>query len=34
MACRRHGGTVTIEHREGAVLRAELFTSDRRTTDG
>lgn len=34
MACRRHGGTVTIDHREGAVVRAELFTDDREASDG
>lgn len=34
MACRRHGGTVTIDHREGAVVRAELFTDERETSDG
>lgn len=34
MACRRHGGSVTIDHREGAVLRAELFVADRETTRG
>lgn len=34
MACRRHGGTVTIDHREGAVVRAELFTDDRKAADG
>jgi sensor histidine kinase regulating citrate/malate metabolism len=27
MACRRHGGSVSVGHREGAVLRAELRTS-------
>lgn len=27
MACRRHGGSVSVGHREGAVLRAELLTS-------
>ena len=26
MACRRHGGSVSVGHREGAVLRAELLT--------
>jgi sensor histidine kinase regulating citrate/malate metabolism len=27
MACRRHGGSVSVGHREGAVLRAELRTN-------
>jgi two-component system CitB family sensor kinase len=27
MACRRHGGSVSVGHREGAVLRAELRTT-------
>lgn len=34
MACRRHGGTVTIDHREGAVVRAELFVASPEETDG
>ena len=34
MACRRHGGRVTIGRREGAVVRAELFTTKQETTDG
>lgn len=28
MACRRHGGSVTVAQREGAVLRAELFADE------
>ncbi|MDO7867304.1 sensor histidine kinase [Nocardioides jiangxiensis] len=28
MACRRHGGSVTVGQREGAVLRAELYTDE------
>jgi two-component system CitB family sensor kinase len=34
MACRRHGGTVTIDQREGTVVRAELLTDDRKAGDG
>lgn len=33
MACRRHGGTVTIDQREGTVVRAELFTDGREAAD-
>jgi two-component system, CitB family, sensor kinase len=32
MACRRHGGTVTIGQREGAVVRAELLTTPGKAT--
>lgn len=28
MACRRHGGSVTVAQREGAVLRAELYADE------
>ncbi len=34
MACLRHGGGVTIDHREGAVVRAELLTTRAEPTDG